>query len=305
VRTPPTGEQVELRHGAQTAVVVEVGGGLRSYEIDGRAIVDGYAADRIPSGGRGQVLIPWPNRIADGRYEWDGKVLQLDLSEPSVSNAIHGLTRWVNWIARERSPSRVVMTLVLHPSPGYPFALAVDITYELGEEGLSVTTRTTNIGGDACPYGVGFHPYLSAPGSELIDVCELELPAATSLVANDRSIPRSSEPVDGTPYDFRTSRPIGNLVLDTCFADVGRDSDGIARIVLSGPPGGGATTLWLDAAYPYLMAYSGDTLPVAERRRGLAVEPMSCAPNAFQSGDGLARLEPGEVHLARWGISAA
>ncbi len=303
-RIPPSGEQIELRHGAQQAVVVEVGGGLRSYEIDGRPILDGYSAERIPSGARGQPLIPWPNRLEDGRYDWDGRMLQLDLSEPSASNAIHGLTRWRNWSVSERSPARVAMTHVLHPSPGYPFALEFELAYQLADDGLSVTARAKNLDDVPCPFGLGFHPYLSPPGAELVDPCEFSLAAATRLVADDRGIPRSREHVEGTPYDFREARRIGELVVDGCFADVERDSGGVGRAVLRNPDGGGLTTLWFDATYAFVMVYTGDTMAPADRRRGLAVEPMSCAPNAFRSGEGLARLEPGEEHVSRWGISA-
>jgi aldose 1-epimerase len=302
-KPPPSGEQFEINYGAQRAVVVEVGGGLRTYESAGRAILDGYGADRIPSGARGQPLLPWPNRLRDGRYEWEGLDLQLDLSEPAGANAIHGLTRWRNWSVRERSPSLVAMTHMLYPSPGYPFALELELIYELSAEGLSVDARARNVGDVACPFGVGFHPYLSPPGAELIERCLLELPAATRLLADERGIPQSSEPVSGTAYDFREPRLLEGTALDDCFTDLARDRAGTAIVILAGPGGGGVTRLWLDGAYAYVMVYSGDTLPASERRRGLAVEPMSCAPNAFQSGDGLARLEPGEEHIARWGVS--
>jgi aldose 1-epimerase len=300
----PSGEQIEIRHGDQRAVIVEVGGGLRVYENGGRAILDGYGADALCSGGRGQPLIPWPNRTRDGRYEWEGAELQLDLSEPAATNAIHGLTRWRNWSVRERSASLVAMTHALHPSPGYPFTLELELRYELSAEGLSVTASAVNVGDRACPYGIGFHPYLSPPGLERVDECVLELGAATRLLADERGIPHSREGVEGTPYDFRKPRPIGELVMDSCFTDLERDAEGIVRAVLVDPASGAVTTLWLDAAYPFVMVYSGDTLAASERRRGLAVEPMSCAPNALQSGEGLARLEPGATHEARWGISS-
>ena len=301
---PPSGEQIELHFGEQRAVVVEVGGGLRCYEVGERAVLDGYREDQICSGGRGQPLIPWPNRVCDGRYEWDGQAFQLDISEPALANAIHGLLRWRNWTVRERSATRVVMAHVLRPSSGYPFALELSLDYTLDEGGLTVAAQATNVGATDCPFGVGFHPYLIPPGTELVDDCLLSLPAATRLNADARSIPRSREPVADTPYDFSSSQRIGDLVLDSCFTDLGRDADGLARVVLESQIGGERTELWLDAGYPFVMLFSGDTLTGAERRRGLAVEPMSCAPNAFQSGDGLVRLEAGETHVALWGVAA-
>ncbi|MGD0196354.1 MAG: aldose 1-epimerase family protein [Solirubrobacteraceae bacterium] len=299
----PSGEQFELSHGDQRAVVVEVGGGLRSYSVAGREILDGFGVEELCSGGRGQTLIPWPNRVRDGRYEWDGSELQLDITEPARGNALHGLVNWRNWTAAERSPSRVVMAHLLHPTPGYPFELELAITYELGEGGLTVTAATHNVSDRACPYGIGWHPYVAPPGLEFIDECEVTLPAATVQIADERLIPYSSEPVEGTDFDFRAPRRFGDLVLDHCLLDLARGEDDLARMVLTGPAG--STTLWADANYPYLMVFSGDALAPPQRRRGLAVEPMTCAPNAFISGEGLIRIEPGEHHVSSWGIATS
>ncbi len=93
----PSGEQVEIAHGDQRAVVVEVGGGLRSYSAAGRAVLDGYEADEMSTSGRGQLLIPWPNRVRDGSYEFDGQHHQLALDDPAEQDAIHGLVRWAAW----------------------------------------------------------------------------------------------------------------------------------------------------------------------------------------------------------------
>ena len=158
---PPSGEQIEIAFGDQRAVVVEVGGGLRAYAAAGRELLDGYPADGRIASGRGQVLIPWPNRLQDGTYEFDGRRHQLPLTEPEHLNAIHGLVRWAGWRVGEREQSRVVMEHVIHPSPGYPFSLAVGIEYALSDQGLSVAATATNIGPDPCPYGAGADPYLT------------------------------------------------------------------------------------------------------------------------------------------------
>lgn len=300
----PSGEQVELRFEDQRAVIVAVGGGLRSYEIADRAILDGYAPEEICDGGRGQPLMPWPNRTRDGRYEWDGRSFQLDLSEPDKGNAIHGLVRWRNWTASEPSDASVTMTHVLNPSSGYPWKLELELRYELADDGLTVTASATNAGNLPAPFGVSFHPYLRAVGADLLDGCELTLPAATRLIADERLIPHSSEPVAGTPFDFRAPRAIGGLVMDDCFTDLERDADGLGQVKLAAPDDGARSILWFDEAYPFLMIFSGDTLAKGVRRQGLAVEPMSCAPNALQSGAGLVRLEPGASHVSRWGIRA-
>lgn len=294
----PSGEQFELRHGDQRAVVTEVGATLRSYGVGERDVLDGFAATEPADGARGQALIPWPNRTRDGRYEWEGETHQMPLSEPELGNAIHGLVRWRNWNVLDLSPSRATFGLRMFPMPGYPFTLGLTIDYELDEGGLRVCARAENLGSDACPYGVGFHPYLSVGGP--IDAAELKLPAASVMTLDERQLPVSTQPVSGTSLDFRSGRVIGEAVLDTCFCDLERDGDGRIRAFLVGKTA--SVTLWMGEAFDYAMVYSGDTLAPARRRHGLAVEPMSCAPNAFQSGLGLVRLKPGATHVAEWGI---
>jgi len=292
-----SGEQVELAFGEQRAVVAGVGAGLRTYFVGGRALIDGYDAGEVCPSGRGQLLVPWPNRIEDGRYEFGGRSHQLPLDEPERRNAIHGLTRWSEWSVADRAADRVAFEHVLYPRPGYPFSLALRVEYSLSDEGLAVRTEATNVGSDSAPYGAGSHPYL-AVDHDVVDEVELRVPAATVLVANERGIPVGSGSVADERLDFREPRAIGSTVLDHCFTDLERGADGRARVRV------GATELWADESYPYLMVFTGDGLADVERR-SIAVEPMTCAPNAFRSGDGLVRLEPGERHVADWGISAS
>jgi aldose 1-epimerase len=297
---PPSGEQYEITDGEQRATVVEVGAGLREYAVAGRPVVDPYPLEAMCDGGHGAPLIPWPNRLADGRYRFDGADHQVALTEPAKQNAIHGLVRWRPWRALEHEPGRVVMGTRLYPLSGYPFSLELSLAYALGGDGLEVTTTARNIGARACPFGCGQHPYLS-PGNGLIDDCRLEVPAATRITTDrDRQLPVGREPVDGTAFDFRAARPLGDQALDDPFTDLRRDDAGRATARLTGPDGARAE-LWVDEHYPILEIFTGDTLRPDRRRRGLGVEPMTCPPNAFQTGEQLIRLEPGETLTARWG----
>jgi aldose 1-epimerase len=300
--TEPSGEQYELAHGDQRVVVVEVGGGLRTYSAGGRELLDGYSPDELCSAGRGQVLAPWPNRIEDGRYDFGGGTYQLPLDELERRNAIHGLVRWAVWAVAERESPRVVLEHVLHPQPGYPFTLELRVEYALSDAGLSVRTAATNVGPDPCPYGCGMHPYLTV-GVEPVDTVVLRIPASTVLRSDDRAIPVGSEPVEGTEHDFRQPRPIGATLLDHCFTDLERDEDGLASVTLRDPEAATEIALWVDESFGYLMVFTGDPLPDVARR-SLAVEPMTCAPNAFRSGDGLIVLQPGQTFSGAWGISA-
>jgi aldose 1-epimerase len=300
-RSGHPGEEIVLVDGDQRAVVDEVGGGIRSYTAHGRELLDGYPAGQPSTSGRGQVLIPWPNRLEDGTYEFDGQRYQLELNEPENQNAIHGLVRWEPWTVGEREPHRVVMEHVLSPQPGYPFTLELRIEYALVMDGLTVRTTATNVGKSACPFGGGFHPYLTV-GTETVDSVILHLPAGTVVGADERGLPLAAVPVEGTEYDFRRPRPIGSTRLDHAFTDLVREEDGIARVALGGLLPGSGLDLWVDEAHDYLQVFSGDPLPDVNRR-SLAVEPMTCPANAFRTGEGLIRLEPGTSFTSAWGIS--
>lgn len=301
---PPSGEQFEIIHGEQRATIVEVGGGVREYEVSGRPVLDPYPLEARCDGAHGAPLIPWPNRLADGRYSFDGADYQVALTEPVKGNAIHGFLRWRGWQAVEREPARVAMATTIHPLEGYPFALAVNVAYELDEAGLTVTTSATNVGAKPCPYACGQHPYLS-PGAGLIDECSLELDAGTRILTDsERQLPTGTEAVAGTAFDFRAARRLGDQRIDFAFTDLGRDEEGRAWVRLTGPDSRRAE-LWVDESYPIVELYTGDTLSEPRRRRGLGAEPMSCPPNAFQTGEGVLRLEPGQTTISRWGVRLA
>lgn len=302
VRVPPSGEQFEIRHGSQRATIVEVGGGVREYVAGDRHVLQPYAVDAVCDGAHGAPLIPWPNRVADGRYTWDGRERQLELTEPEKQNAIHGLLRWRNWSLVDRAEDRVRIGSRLHPTDRWPFPLDVSVEYRLGDDGLTAETRARNIGEEPCPYACGQHPYL-CPGRDVeVDACTLELRAATRIdTDSERQLPTGTEAVEGTEYDFRSSRQIGSLAVDYAFTDLERDADGRAWVRL-GCPDGHTIELWTDDAYPITQIYTADTLAPERRRGGLGAEPMSAPPNALATGELIVRLEPGEEHVARWGV---
>jgi aldose 1-epimerase len=292
----PTGRQLEIRHGTRSAVAVELGAGLRSYRVDGREVLDGYAADAPVTGSRGLPLLPWPNRIEDGRYGFGGEELQLPIDDLAAHSAIHGLTRWVPWTVVEHGPSRVGLGTTIYPRPGYPFTLSLRVTYALSEKGLGVELAATNEGPRAAPYGAGHHPYV-AIASGRVDDGLLRVPSARGHTFGARTLPEADRDLGGTLLDFREARRIGDVELAVCYSDLTRDADGRARMRLD------STTLWLDETFPFVLLFSGDSLPVsAERRRGLAIEPMTCPANAFRTGVGLTILAPGQSTVSRWGI---
>jgi aldose 1-epimerase len=303
IMIPLTGTQYEIRAGDYTATVTELGAGIRRFCHRDRPVITGYEPDELPPAGAGQLLAPWPNRIDRGQYSFAGASHQLDLSEPAHGNAIHGLTRWLNWQPAAQARDAVTLRQVLHGSPGYPFCLELEATFQLDPStGLEVSIAARNAGSRPAPYGTGWHPYLTA-GTPAIDECELELPAARWLPADDRGIPRAEpQDVSGTPYDFREPTPIGATSIDHALTGLARDPAGLAWARLSG--GNTQLAFWAGPGYDWLQVFSGDALDAAHRRRALAIEPMTCPPNAFASGAGLLTLAPGESVTHSWGIQA-
>ncbi|MFW3168969.1 aldose 1-epimerase family protein [Geodermatophilus sp. CPCC 206100] len=295
----PSGEQFVLRAGDAEATAVEVGGGLRTYRVGDRELLDGYAPGEMAQHARGAVLAPWPNRLRDGVYTWDGAEHRTPVTEHERGTAIHGLVQFVSWRPVQRAEDRVVLEHLLFPRPGYPFTLRLRIAYELSAAGLRVTTTATNEGDVALPYGEGHHPYVLA--GPRLDDCTLVAPGGTRLDTDERALPTGWAPVAGTPYDLRAGRRLGDLVVDSCFTDLVRGADGRAEVRLTAPDGRGVA-VWLDAGYRYLQLFTGDVVPEPRRRRGLAVEPMTCPPDAFRSGEAVIRLAPGESTTAAWGI---
>lgn len=299
----PTGEHWLLTRGHQELVVTEIGATLRSYRVQGRALIDGFGPDEWAQGGRGQVLAPWPNRLGDGRYTFNGVTAQAALDEPERHNAIHGLVRWLAFEQRARTAGSVVAGCLLRPTPGYPFTLDLEIEYRLADDGLVVTTTATNVGAGALPFGLGFHPYLTA-GAERIDTCVLDLPTTAVLDLDDRGLPTGqTHPTARTGLDFSESVPVGATRLDTALTGLRRDRGGRAHAQVTDPETGRGIELWVDERFNYLMCFTGDTLgDPARRRRSIAVEPMTCPPDALRSGQDLVVLDPGQRWQGAFGV---
>ncbi len=301
----PSGAQYEIQLGAMRAIVTEVGAGLRSFSVEGQEVLDTYGSHEMAASGRGQALLPWPGRIEDGRYVFHGTAYQLPLSEPAIYHAIHGLTRWANWRAVSHEAHSLTMELTLHAQHGYPFVLLLREHYTLTARGLEVKTVARNIGASSLPYGAGHHPYLTV-GTESVNTAILHVPARSYFRANERSIPVVPPvSVEGTPFDFRAPHAIGETVLDTGYTDLMPDADGWIRVTVSAPAGHPSITVFMDAAHSFLQVFTGDTVgDAARRRKGIAIEPYTCAANAFNNGYGLRALQPGESFASVWGIAA-
>jgi aldose 1-epimerase len=301
----PTGEQYRISSGEHEAVVTEVGAGLRRYSVGGTDVVYGYPVDAECHSGRGQHLMPWPNRIRDGRYTVGGVDQNLALSEPERHNAIHGLVRFTPFRLVAHTSDRVEQTLRLFPQTGWSGILDLAVVHTLDNNGLTVEVTATNVGAAPAPFGYAAHPYLTV-GEARVDEVALTVPAAEYLQVDERLLPVALTPVDGTDYDCRHGVAVGARQLDTAFTGLTRDGDGRWRVYLR--DGARETTLWGDESCGWIQVFTGDSLtPSLRRTSGIAVEPMTCGPDAFNDGithDGVITIEPGASIRLLWGIDA-
>ncbi|SDY93100.1 aldose 1-epimerase [Saccharopolyspora shandongensis] len=300
-RWTANGRLYEIRSGRQRAVIAGVSATLLSWQVDGVEMLLTHPADDVGEGYQGKTILPWPNRIDHGRYTFGGKELQVAINEPERDTALHGLMSFVEWQPVRHCADGVALEYVLPPDYGYPFRLAFRIEYEVDATGVRSTLSAKNIGDTDAPFGTANHTYLGAGGDRIDDIV-FELPADTYYVVDDRLIPTGTAPVEGTDYDFRSPRPIGATEMDTAFTGLSRGG----AVVRFARPDGVTAELWVDRTHGYLQVYTDDS-PATDRpgRAGITVEPMTCAPNAFVTGDGLITLRPGETHRGTWGYRIA
>lgn len=295
---PLSGTGIPLRHGDYSAEIASVGASLRSLMVDGRDLVVPFAADEVRPLYRGVMLAPWPNRVVDGRYTFDGAAQQLAITEPDRGHALHGLVVWSDFRVVSRSTDAVVLETEVVPQAGYPHPLRVEVEHRLTDDGLRTRITTTNLGADRAPYGSSGHPYLVA-GPGRVDEWTLEVAADSVLeVDPERLVPQGLAPVAGGPFDFAAPRRIGDLFIDHAFTDLRAH-----RVRLLAADGHGVELRW-DAVAPWVQLHTGDRPEPAYHRAGLAVEPMTGPPDAFNSGTDLVVLEPGASHTLTWTIAA-
>jgi aldose 1-epimerase len=296
-----TGTQWAIEADGHRAVVVEVGGVLRHYSVGDVQVLDGFEADELSPASAGQILAPWPNRIRDGYYEFEGTAHQLPLTEPARHNAIHGLCNWSRWTLAEQSADAITVEYELPAQVGYPWWLTLRTRWQVSSAGLSCTQEVINNSTSNAPWGYSVHPYLQLPGVS-VDETLLHVPGKTRIQPDNRLLPIGYVPVAGTEFDFTEPRAIGDLVMDVSFGEIEHDAAGITEVTIADPRSDNKLVLWADDKFKYWQIFTGDTLHGERFRRSVAVEPMTCPPDSFRTGRDLIVLAPGETWTASWGI---
>ena len=304
---PASGTQYTITAGDYEATIASVGATLRSLTYRGRDLVVPFEPDIVRPFFRGATLAPWPNRIVDGRYVFGGHSYEVALTEPGRGQALHGLASWLDFAPVETAESWVTLGATIEPQQGYPWRIRVETTFALGADGLTQRVKATNLSHDFAPWGTGPHPYLVAPGD--LDDWTLTLPAAQVLtVTPDRLQPVTA---DAERFDFREPRTLGAVMIDHAYTDLVRDRDGLVTARVTDAQGVGAAITW-DSRCPWVQVHTADQPGGPEapgHRAGLAVEPMTCAPDAFNDDrypfdTGLGVIAPGDAHKASWRIAA-
>jgi aldose 1-epimerase len=295
----PTGAQFEITYGHARAVVTEIGASLRTYSVNGVDHVESYPDDTHPPMGSGAVLVPWPNRVRGGSWPFEGGTQQLELTEPDRGNAIHGFVRKLPWQVISHTGSLISLGIDVPAQQGWPVPLRVTISYALDAHGLTVTHGVTNVGDRPVPFGVGMHPYPRA-GRSATDDCTLQLAATTSLPLSAETMTPDGPPVPlaGTDLDFTKPKALRGVELDHAFGGCEPGADGLVRHRLTGPDGG--VEVWADPAFRWVQVYTPNDF--LGRGRAVAIEPMTCPPDALNSGVDLITIAPGEAWSARWGL---
>jgi aldose 1-epimerase len=300
----PTGEQFRLTLdgslGRVTATVTELAASLRALTVGGRPLVHEYPDHLIPPYGAGIVLVPWPNRVREGRWMLNGKEQRLDVTEPSTGNATHGLLRNTGYRVTDLEESAVTLAATVFPQHGYPFLLETSVRYELVGDGLVVTHGIVNAGEATAPAAIGAHPYFrvgDVPSEDLT----VTVPAAAWFPLDESFIPTGREPVEGTELDLRAGKPLRGAELNTAYTDIAPE-DGEHRSRITAPTGE-ATELWGDESFAYVQVFVQPSFTgLTGTEFAVAMEPMTAPANALATGEGLRWLAPGEHWIARWGV---
>lgn len=267
--------------------------------IDGNQNISDFGGKAVFKGAK---LVPFPNRLEDGTYTFEGKKYRLDLNYPEEHNACHGFIYDKGFTLIDFTEDRDCGTVKLFHKytgflPGYPFEFKTELNYSLTpDRGFGCLTRIENTGTNSMPVGDGWHPFFTF--KKTVDDLELRLAAEQKIEVDERSIPT------GASSDWRlfdNFNRIGNIGLDACFK-LKPGKDGIQTTELRDGERDLKIQLWQetgDHKYNYLQLY----LP--PERLSIAMEPMTCNINAFNNTEGLIVLNPGDIFSAKYGVKLA
>ncbi|MEP2023998.1 MAG: hypothetical protein ABJH98_01570 [Reichenbachiella sp.] len=282
-------------------VLTDFGAGLNDLVVKNgknqlKSVIDGYRSEQEvvndhSTAFKGSKLSPFPNRILNGVYNFNGKSYQLPINEVGANNNLHALLHNQPFEILEEKESENEAILILGheyngTDQGYPFVYALKLTYQFGTEEVSIKTEIENTSNTSIPMGDGWHPYFRF---DHLDHVQMKMGKANRLSSN------FGNQLNGT-HGFEQSRAIGSESLDDCFEVKGGER---FSLQLRDEAQDLALEIWQEnesQKYKYLQIYTPPT------RKSIAIEPVTCLPNAFNTGEGLIILKPNEKVSMSFGI---
>ena len=276
---------------------------LKTAATELQELIVGYAdeEDCLRTAGtdyRGCFLFPFPNRLAGGRYEWQGHEYQFEMNDGGRPNALHGLWPTAAFQYRSSTVGEDFGTLVIGKTIGsaesgaYPFDMDVQLEFTLSaNKGLAVVVQVHNLGKTDAPFGVGYHPYFAAPKG--LENYKFAMPPCLEYEVDGNLVPTG---IQRQNFAFAEGAKV-DMALDEGFS-FGPDLP-IVLAQLTDSEAETTVTMWQMAGSTgmrYLQIY---TPPTRDR---IAIEPMSCPANAMQTGEGLRTLAPGQAAAFSFGV---
>lgn len=289
-----------LSCGDYEAKIRKSGAGLDSLTFKGRNLIEPFELNQ-PERYRGDVLAPWPNRIRDGKYVFEGTKFQLELTEPSRSNALHGLVNRIPWSPEYLDTKKVKLSYELNKPQYYPATLNFQIQYEICVSGLLIELEVKNVGKISGPLGVSIHPYLIADSDSRVDEWVLKMPSSRYFRVDEQRLLPLEIATTPSNLDFRNFQKIGNSFIDHAFEIDAAIADQEIRVLA---PSGNGVGMSYSKNLTWIQIHTADRDGGVDSRRCLAVEPMSCPPDAFNSGLNLVKIAPNQLEKWSWKIFA-
>jgi aldose 1-epimerase len=283
----------DSRNREHKLTIASIGSSIREYTIDGLDIIVPYNSDEMAPHYSGQVLFPWPNRLEDGKYEFEGKKVDAFINEKDRNNQLHGLSALYSFDILEKDENWAKLGLLLPPNRNFPYLIRAEILYTLTDDGLEIKTFVKNEGRENAPFALGWHPWF-APRGEL-DNCTLQFRAASYVYPDSRLLPTKEGELPAA-FDFSTEKSLRGIELDDAFADLEENK------VSFKAADGHITTIRADENYKSFQICTADFGEGAERRFGIAIEPMTAYANAFKTHKDLITIAPEQIIQNSWKI---
>lgn len=263
----------------------QFGADITRLTLSGKALIIPRGHDQVEN----PWLFPFPNRLSDGKYEFAGKAYQFPHNDYGRPNALHGFVLDQPFQLGQQTSSEVELNyrydghLVY-----YPFAFDLSISYKLSDSELVINMGVVNRGGTSMPAGLGWHPYFHLASGK--DHASLQLPTCEEIEVDDLMIPTGKKQ-PSTCFD--AYRNLKGVDLDTCFEVVNKGKTNAVGLK-SGDDY--EISIWQDAAHEFIQVYTPDD------GQSIAIEPMTCGIDAFNTKEGLKILEAGETWKVSCGV---